>query len=86
MDFAASRVSISPIFLNFGPKLDLVPSLDPFKSLTSMGSRFSSRHISSTRLSTAKAAIGDPGALYAADLGRLKARRNQCDVRQEVDN
>ena len=45
----------------------------PFKSLTSIGSRFNSRHNSSTRLSTANAAIGDPGALYAADLGRLES-------------
>jgi 5-(carboxyamino)imidazole ribonucleotide mutase len=33
-----------------------------------MGSSFNSRHISSTRLSTAKAAIGEPGAKNAGIL------------------
>src|SRR5207245_9954275 len=46
-------------------------SLLAFFKRRSMGSTFSSRAISSTADSTAKAAIGDPGARYAATLGLL---------------
>src|SRR5947209_4305631 len=68
---AASRICLKPIGPYFGPYGAWSPSAFAFFRRSSIGSIFSSRAISSTTDSTANAAIGEPGARYAATFGLL---------------
>src|SRR3954454_9640246 len=68
---AASSTWVRPIGPYFGPYGARSPSAFAFSRRSAIGSIASSRAISSTTDSTANAAIGEPGARYAATFGLL---------------
>ena len=59
----ASNNAVHPIFGNFGPSARLVPSLEAFISLRSIGSSDNFLAISSTMVSVASVELVAPGAL-----------------------